>query len=215
MRYLTLQRLRKKKAAAMLPLAVLYLLLPGIILMFNFHYREEPEVFQRIVLQQLHVWIPLFSVWWILLLFHDFVDCEGNELLYLYHKPLYFLKSLCLSSVLYSVAVTLFFVVFQRFVPVGFFVLLQLVVEIFVISSLAYFLCFLLQNTGACFLLITAYSFYIILFDQLRILRFMSIFPENAAAGADNIRLIQMSLPAAMLFLAAGFICSRFRRILK
>lgn len=199
----------------MLPLAVLYLLLPGIILMFNFHYREEPEVFQRIVLQQLHVWIPLFSVWWILLLFHDFVDCEGNELLYLYHNPLYFLKSLCLSSVLYSVAVTLFFVVFQRFVPVGFFVLLQLVVEIFVISSLAYFLCFLLQNTGACFLLITAYSFYIILFDQLRILRFMSIFPENAAAGADNIRLIQMSLPAAMLFLAAGFICSRFRRILK
>lgn len=199
----------------MLPLAVLYLLLPGIILMFNFHYREEPEVFQRIVLQQLHVWIPLFSVWWILLLFHDFVDCEGNELLYLYHKPLYFLKSLCLSSVLYSVAVTLFFVVFQRFVPVGFFVLLQLVVEIFVISSLAYFLCFLLQNTGACFLLITAYSFYIILFDQLRILRFMSIFPENAAAGADNIRLIQMSLSAAMLFLAAGFICSRFRRILK
>jgi len=89
---LTLQRLRKKKAAAMLPLVVLYLFLPGIILLFHFHYREEPEVFQRIVLQQLHVWIPLFSGWWILLLFHDFVDCEGNELLYLYPQAIGFFE---------------------------------------------------------------------------------------------------------------------------
>ena len=212
---LTLQRLRNKKAAVMLPLVVLYLILPGLILLFHFHYREEPEVFQPIVLQQLHVWIPLFSAWWILLLFHDFVDCEGNELLYLYHRPLDFLRSFCLSFVLYSVAVTLFFVVFQRFVPVGFFVLLQLVVEIFVISSLAYFLCFLLQNTGSCFLIIAAYCFYVILFDQLGILRFLSVFPESAEAVAENTALIRNSLTAAFFFAAAGFISSRFRRILK
>ncbi len=215
MNNLILQRLRKKKAAAVLPLLVLYLFLPGIILLFYFHYNEEPEVFQRIVLQQLHVWIPLFSVWWILLLFHDFVDCEGNELLYLYHMPLDFLRSLCLSFVLYSVAVTLFFVAFQRFVPVGFFVLLQLIAEICVISSLAYFLCFLLQNTGSSFLIIAAYCFYVILFDQLGILRFLSVFPESAESVAENIALIRNSLTAAFLFAAAGLICSRFRRIFK
>ncbi len=93
--------------------------------------------------------------------------------------------------------------------------LLQLVVEIFVISSLAYFLCFLLQNTGSCFLIIAAYCFYVILFDQLGILRLLSVFPESAEAVAENIALIRNSLTAAVLFVAAGLISFRFRRIFK
>lgn len=213
--YLTLQRLRKKKAAALLPLAVLYLFLPAMTALFYFHYKEEQEIFLRVVMQQLHVWIPLFSSWWIILLFHDFVDCEGNELLYLYHKPSYFLKVLSLSFLLYSGAVSLFFVVFRIYVPGERFVLLQLVTEIFVISSLAYFFCFLLQNTGSGFLMIAAYCIYIILFDHLRILSFMSIFPESGTASPENITLMGKSFLAAVLFLAAGLICSRFRRILK
>lgn len=210
--YLTFVRLRKKKALAFVPFFVLYVFLPILSILFQYHYRDSQEEFLRVVTQQLHVWIPMFSSWWPILLLNDFFDSEGNELLYLYHSPLYFLGAQCLSVFLYSGAIVLFFCVFQMLVSFEIFVLAQLMIESLVISSLTYFLCFLLQNTGAGFLIVIVYCIYINLFDNLNLLSFMSIFPQESMVTQENIELLKGSGLAALIFMGGGFVCSLLRK---
>lgn len=210
--YLTFARLRKKGIKFLVPLLVLFVVLPVMGLVFRRHYADSPEQFLRVIVTQLHVWVPVFSSWWSLVLFYDFFESEGNELLYLYHKPVFFLQVQYLAILLYAVGIFLFFPVFQIIAPIDSFALLQLIAESFAISSLTYFLCFLLLNTGAAFLVPVAYSIYINLFDSLNLLSFLSIFPENSFMTSENVKLIVHCCVAAVIFSLGGFVCSKYRR---
>lgn len=210
--YLTFARLRKKGIKFLVPLFVLFVVLPVMGLIFRRHYADSPEQFLRVIVTQLHVWVPVFSSWWSLVLFHDFFESEGNELLYLYHKPVFFLQVQYLAILLYAVGIFLFFLVFQIIAPIDSFALPQLIAESFAISSLTYFLCFLLLNTGAAFLVPVAYSIYINLFDSLNLLSFLSIFPENSFMTSENVKLIVYCCAAAVIFSFGGFVCSKYRR---
>lgn len=210
--YLTFARLRKKGIKFLVPLLVLFVVLPVMGLVFRRHYADSPEQFLRVIVTQLHVWVPVFSSWWSLVLFYDFFESEGNELLYLYHKPVFFLQVQYLAILLYAVGIFLFFPVFQIIAPIDSFVLPQLIAESFAISSLTYFLCFLLLNTGAAFLVPVAYSIYINLFDSLNLLSFLSIFPDNSSVTSENVKRIVHCCAAAVIFSFGGFVCSKYRR---
>jgi hypothetical protein len=176
---------------------------------------SDQEFFIAAVTQQMHLWIPLFSSWWIILLFHDFFDNEGNELLYLYHRPTYFLCNQCVFMLLYGSATTLFYLIFRIFIDVNLFVLLQIIVESYVISSFVYLLCFVLHNTGTGLLIVSAYCIYILLFDEFKYLSFLSIFPETNIANQDNISRIVISSVLIVMFLFIGFVFSKLRHVYK
>lgn len=208
---LTLQRLCKRKWVAVLPLFVLYALLPGITIMFFYHYQDDYDKFLQVVIPQLHVWIPMMGAWWIIVLFHDFVDCEGNELLYLFHGTDYFLKTVVLVVVMYSMFGAPLCLFYEIKYETGMFLLLQLFLETVAIISFAFFLCFLLQNTGACFLIIVAYCLYMLLFDTTGILEFLSIFSKDANISTSNIIRLRNTGIVTGVFFCSGLVCSRIR----
>lgn len=212
---LTVQCLYKRKWVAVLPLLILYVLLPGITVMFFCHYQNDYDRFLQVVIQQLHVWIPMMGAWWILVLFHDFVDCEGNELLYLFHGIGFFFKTVVLVLALYSAFSTpLCFFYVLKF-QTGMFLMLQLFLETAAMVSFAFFVCFLLQNTGACFLLIVAYCVYILLFDTTGILGFLSIFSLDTNISAENIIRLRNTGIVSLCSFFAGLACTRIRRVYK
>ena len=209
---LTFVRIRKKKIMALLPLLILFVLFPAMSLFFSRQNEGGMEEALRIFTRQMHVWIPIFSIWWGLLLFHDFFMAGGNELLYLYHKSSYFIKIQSVAMLLYSFCIAASFFICRQFMPLEYFLLIQLIAEAFFAVALAYFLFFAFLNTGVGLLTVAAYCIYINFFDTLGLLDFMSVFPNDSFVTSENIHLIGFSCLSALVFLVLGFLCSIFRR---
>lgn len=212
MLYLTFARLRKKKAMVLVPLLMLCILLPAMSLFFWRQNEGDMEEAVRIFTRQMHVWIPIFSAWWGLVVFHDFFESGGNELLYLYHHSPYFLKVQCMAMLLYSFCISACFLICRQIMPIEWFLLVQLTAEAFFTAALAYFLVFVFLNTGVGLLTVAAYCIYINLFDTLGMLDFMSVFPKESFATPENIQLVGRSCQSALVFLVLGFLGSKFRR---
>lgn len=211
----SLLRLKRNTIMMSVPFFILFVFLPVLVALLYFFYKDNPEAFLRESVRHLHVWIPLFASWWSLLLVDDFFDDEGNELLYLDHRPLYFPAAWCVTTALYGIFTAVFFVVVKQILPVGFFLLAQLVVESIFMSFLSFALCFLFLNTGISFLAAVFYCVYLNLFDSLRLLSFLSVFPEESIATPQTVNLCRDAGLAAVLFFAGGFLCARFHRCYK
>lgn len=209
---LTFARLQKKKVMALVPLVVSFVLLPVMGLFFCRQNEGDMEEAVREFTLQMHVWIPLFSAWWGLILFQDFFESGGNELLYLYHHPTYFLKIQCVAVLLYSFCIIACFLICRQFMPLEWFLVVQLTTEAFFAAALAYFLYFAFLNTGAGLLIVAAYCIYINLFDTLGMLNFISVFPKYSNNTTENVRLIGCSYLSALIFLVLGFLCSEFHK---
>lgn len=212
---LALKRLIKKKIMFFLPLFVLGVVLPLLSVFFYRHYSGDYEEFISNITLQMHVWIPMCSVWWVILLFNDFFEDEGNELLYIYFRPKQLFAEHISIVILYVASIVVFFGLFRIFVPLEIFVSFQLIAESFVISSATYFLCFAFQKTGTGLLMAMVYCIYLNLFDTLKLLKFLSVFPESSAADVENIELIKVSVIISFLFLFSGFLLSKFHKTFK
>lgn len=209
---LTFACLRKKKGMILVPLLILWILLPVLCIFFRHQYEGNMEEAVRAFTSQMHTWIPIFSVWWGIALFQDFFESGGNELLYLYHHPPYFLKIQGTSMLLYNCCVAVCFLICRQFMSFELFLMAQLMAEAVFAGAFAYFLIFALLNTGAALITVAAYCIYINLFDILGLLDFMSVFPKDSFATSENIRLIGNTCLSALAFLVIGFLCSKFRR---
>lgn len=212
---LAFKRLIKRKIMFLVPLFMMGVVLP---LISVFFYRQNADLYETFVsdvVLQMHVWIPMLSAWWVILLFNDFFENEGNELLYIYFRPGQLLAEHILVTLLYGVCVVIFCVVFRMFVLFEIFVMVQLLAESFAISSAVYFLCFAIQKTGVGLLMAMAYCVYLNLFDYLKLLRFLSVFPESRVADEKNVELVKSCMIISVLFLVLGFLLSKFRRTFK
>lgn len=212
---LALKQLIKKKIMFFLPLFFLGGVLPLLSVFLYRNFENDYEEFISNITLQMHVWIPMFSAWWGILLFNDFFENEGNELLYMYYRPVHLLVEQLFVSLLYVIALILFFSLFQHFVDVEKFLLVQLIAESLVISSAVYFLCFAFQKTGVGLLMAVTYCIYLNLFDSLKLLKFLSIFPESSIADTENVGVIKISVFISFLFLCSGFLSSKICRTFK
>lgn len=207
--------LKKSKLFFFVPLFILGVVLPFMCVFFYNHYNKDMQLFMQNIIIQLHLFIPLLSSWWTILILKDFYESDGNELLYLYYRPRHLLVVHCMSVVMYIGMIIVFFFIFQIFTNATIFFMYQLIVESLVVSSLVYFLCMALQNTGTGLLIVLSYCVYINLFDSLRVLTFMSIFPMNGEASSENIRLIEISLMITVVLLGGGYVFSKIRHVYK
>lgn len=209
---LTFARLRKNKVMVLVPLLICCVALPAMGLFFRQQSENSMEEAVRALAIQLHVWIPVFSTWWGIALFHDFFESGGNELLYLYHRPAWFLKIQCVAMLAYSLCILACFIICRQILPLAWFLFIQLAAEAFFAAAFAWFLSFALLNTGVGLLTVAAYGIYINLFDTLGLMDFMSIFPKDSLMTRENVRLAVCSVLWSLFFLALGFFCSKFRR---
>lgn len=121
------------------------------VFLFLVRYVEEPERIVEEVIALLHTCIPMAGCWWIILLYQDFFEWEGNELLYYYHSWRQLIKEYIFVVAVY-VGVSGFIVFcIQQTIEFPFFVIVQLSAETVFIASLTLFFSFLLQNTGGVY----------------------------------------------------------------
>ncbi len=59
------------------------------------------------------------------------------------------------------------------------------------------------------------YCIYLNLFDTLKLLKFLSVFPENSVADTENMELIKISVIISFLFFFSGFLLSKFHKTFK
>ena len=78
-------QMTKNKLRFAVPLIALFVLIPALAALIL--TGPESDIKMADCIRQLHVWVPLFSTWWILLYAGDFFSHDGNELMYLIWKP--------------------------------------------------------------------------------------------------------------------------------
>lgn len=213
--YLTLARLKKKKLLFLVPFLVMGVLVPALIMLIIYQNGGDVLLARTDIFRQLHVWIPMFAVWWTILVFQDFFEHEGNEILYLYHSPVQLLRDQCLVLVWYIMTIGFFWLLCYRLTGLGETVLIQLVLESLFIGNFSYFLCFFLQNSGGTYLIILAYCIYLNLFDSLKLFQFMSVFPEGYAETQQDARRMYMCAVLSVFFMIGGFVSSKLRHVYK
>ena len=122
-------RLRKRKAMIVIPIFIIGILVPIMCFYFWVRYVEEPERIVEEVIALLHTCIPMAGCWWIILLYQDFFEWEGNELLYYYHSWRQLIKEYIFVVAVY-VGVSGFIVFcIQQTIEFPFFVIVQLSAE--------------------------------------------------------------------------------------
>ena len=71
-------QMTKNKLRFAVPLIALFVLIPALAALIL--SGPESDIKMADCIRQLHVWVPLFSTWWILLYAGDFFSHDGNEL---------------------------------------------------------------------------------------------------------------------------------------
>ena len=71
-------QMTKNKLRFAVPLIALFVLIPALAALIL--SGPESDIKMADCIRQLHVWVPLFSTWWILLYAGDFFSHDGNDL---------------------------------------------------------------------------------------------------------------------------------------
>ena len=202
-------QMTKNKLRFAVPLIALFVLIPALAGLIV----TRPGAFALMAdcIRQLHVWVPLFSTWWILLYAGDFFSHDGNELMYLIWKPHQIIA--CEVAGVFGFMIVLSFGVLQIIQPFDILLLWQILSEIWMMAGMAFFCCFLFQSTGAALMTAVLYGIYLNLFDGLHMFSAISIFPQQTLTiEADPLRMTA-AIIAGSVFFAAGAACVKYRKV--
>ena len=208
---LYLIQMTKNKLRFVVPFVALFVLIPALAALIL--SGPESDIKMADCIRQLHVWIPLFSTWWILIYAGDFFSHDGNELMYLIWKPHQIIVCVAAGVAVYMTTAVLSFAVLQSIQPFAALLLWQILAETWMMASLAFFCCFLFQSTGAALMAAVLYDIYINLFDGLHMFSAISIFPQQTlTAEADPPRMAAALIVGIVLFVG-GAVCVKVRKI--
>lgn len=149
-------QMTKNKLRFAVPLIALFVLIPALAALIL--TGPESDIKMADCIRQLHVWVPLFSTWWILLYAGDFFSHDGNELMYLIWKPHQIIACEVAGVFGYMIAAVLSFGVLQIIQPFDILLLWQILSEIWMMAGMAFFCCFLFQSTGAALMTAVLYG---------------------------------------------------------
>lgn len=80
---LTFIRLRTTGKAGFVPLIVLFIVLPAI-LVINYLSMRDVEALSSVMEVTQDILVPLLSLWWVLMVLREYIESDGNEILYVY-----------------------------------------------------------------------------------------------------------------------------------
>ncbi len=208
-------RMTKNKIFFLIPFFLLVVVLPLLIYIMRIHGENRDLQVETEIMQQLHVWIPMFSSWWIIVYSNDFFSADGNELLYLFHKSQHIYVGELVCVIGYILCTMLVFPIYQRIYPIAGTVLWQVVIESVMIAAFMFFLSFALQNTGAALLIVIVYCVYLNLFDVLHMFDFISIFPREYLLPELDTTQVLRAIISGAVFWCGGMLTVKKNRIYK
>lgn len=80
---LTFIRLKTTGKARFVPLIGLFIVLPAILVM-NYLSLHEVDTLASVMEVTQDILVPLLSIWWVLMVLREYIESDGNELLYVY-----------------------------------------------------------------------------------------------------------------------------------
>lgn len=204
-------QMTKNKLRFVVPLIALFVLIP--LLVGWILSGQVSDIKTADSIRQLHVWLPLFSSWWILLFAGDFFSHDGNELLYLIWKPRQIVVCEAAGIIGYLIMTAVSFAVLRSIHPFDTLLLWQILAETWFVASLSFLCCFFFKSTGAALMIAVLYDIYLNLFDGLHMFAAISIFPQQTlTVEADPIRMIA-ALAGGLVCFAGGCACVKWRRV--
>ncbi len=172
--YLSLKNL---KVYYFVPILILYIFIPILnIGMINMSGNIENAY--MLIFREVERYIPILSLWWITFVFKEYIEEDGNEILYciedsgkikIYHIALIFTW--------YIIHIGILFLIYSIFWDNVFLEFIKTVIQCFFFTSLSYMLIYTLKSTTISFMFLLIYELLSIFIDS-KFTSYISIF-EN------------------------------------
>ena len=195
---------------AWVPVVVLYLITPFLIyVQYKIGERigdGHGALYSGIIKQCQHLY-PLFSVWCMIFVMHEYIEGEGNELLYIQNKIKFI--EVGILYVYYMLLMLPAFFIYCYLFHEMIWLYLKLAVICFFYMAFTYFLTYLTKSTVITFMAALIYTM-IALFANYMKLSGLSYYSTILYTGS---KLLQELLPFfiwSILFFAAGLYCNHF-----
>ncbi len=184
-----------------IPLFILFIFLPvldvGMVQMSGDIYNSYMLVFR-----EAEKYIPLLSVWWITFIFREYIEGDGNEILYCIDESgKVKISQITLIFIWYVMHVSILFLAYSIFWNNVFLEFIKTVIQCFFFTSLAYMLIYTLKSTTISFMVLLIYELFA-LFINTETTHYISIF-EN---GEKIMFSVITTKYLAVLLLSIGFL---------
>lgn len=163
----TYYRLKGMGLFAMIPVIVMYIIIPVSNWAVFQYFRDMEMLYQNIILMCQNV-IPLFSVWHVMFILYHFVEEPGNEVLYIFSKDK--VKEFIVPYILYAILMLPLFFVYTRLFPKLWFFYLKLCAVNLMYMTFSYAAAFLMHSISVsiiCILLYTIYQMSVYMSDMI------------------------------------------------
>lgn len=172
--YLSLKNL---KVYYFVPIMILYIFIPILnIGMINMSGNIENSYV--LIFREAERFIPILSLWWITFVFKEYIEEDGNEILYCIGDSAKIkIYNIALIFAWYIIHVGILFLVYGIFWNNVFLEFIKIVIQCFFFTSLSYMLIYTLKSTTISFMFLLIYELLSIFIDS-KFTRYISIF-EN------------------------------------
>lgn len=211
----TCRSLKNLRFFYFIPVIINLLYMPFMSFLMYQSYYDNIDIYYRIMSNQFNLFLPIASVWWSVFTLKEFIESDGNEVLYLYCKPLYILKMQLLVFSIYGLHLVVFMLGFNLFFDGFYFVIVQLLVSSFALCSFVYFVSFALKSTGVALLLSIVYSMFLNVFDLDKKLVVISIFPQTTQITKSSLLNVFFVFVLGVIMYLLGLLISKNKLVYK
>ncbi|MBZ9637734.1 ABC transporter permease [Clostridium sp. FP1] len=169
--------LKNLKIYYFVPLIILYIFIPILnIGMVNLSGNIENAYV--LVFSEAEKYIPILSLWWIIFVFKEYIEEDGNEILYcIEDSGKVKIHHISLLFAWYIIHVSVLFLIYSLFWDNVFLEFIKTVIQCFFFTSVAYMLMYTLKSTTISFMFLLIYELLSI-FINSKSFNYISIF-EN------------------------------------
>lgn len=187
-----------------IPLILLYVFLPILSIGIVYIY-ESTENAYFIIFKEVEKYIPILSIWWTTFIFREYIEEDGNEVLYCINETgKVKVSQIILIFLWYVVHVGILYLGFSIFWDNMILEFIKIVIQSLFFSSLLYLLIYTLKSTTISFMLLVIYELFM-LFINSEIVNYISIFHygENLTVKTIITKYVLILL-VSIVFLIAG-----------
>ncbi len=204
---------KSNKKVIILPVLVLAMVMVGIIALGRMQYSLEGEELVQHFLPEIQIFLPLMCGWWTLIIHSPFVEKKGNEVLYLYIRPVTILVCQVVVELLFLVLLFAVYMLTKSQFPVPVFLFGQICMVCIAICGFLFAMVGGLKNSGAAFGVVLAYSFFVNKLDVFCVFQPVSIYFTEMEKSAENIDKMYVVLGLSILFHLLGYLSVKYRRV--
>lgn len=187
-----------------IPLILLYIFLPILSIGIVYIY-ESTENAYFIIFKEVEKYIPILSIWWTTFIFREYIEGDGNEVLYCINETgKVKVSQIILIFLWYVVHVGILYLGFSIFWDNMILEFIKIVIQSLFFSSLSYLLIYTLKSTTISFMLLVIYELFMLFIDS-EIVNYISIFHygENLTIETIITKYVLILL-VSIVFLIAG-----------